>query len=144
MVASNETKQMLLFLVHVQRHILCAHYLFFDSALSTPEPDRAEKYPSIIVRQTEITLRVFLGGKTLSLSPGRPLGPCVQYLYLFFRLSRKYVNIYSLNSVKAIFIETKRKKKTKSLKSHCQSSRRSLQLWHHISLMINYREIISK
>lgn len=38
-----------------------ARYLFFDSArLQHNVPDPAEKNPSIIVRQTEITLRVLV------------------------------------------------------------------------------------
>lgn len=61
--ATQQTNALLL--VYVRKHFFFflvregEHYLFFDSAPSTPKPDLAEKYPSIIVRQTESTLRAF-------------------------------------------------------------------------------------
>jgi hypothetical protein len=80
-----------------------AHYLFFDSAPSTPKPDQAEKYPSIIiVRQTEITLRVLLWERG-NLHRLLARHHC---LYLFFAFHGS-VRKYSLNSVIAIFIETR-------------------------------------
>lgn len=82
-------------------------YSFFDSVPSTPQLDQAKKYPSIIiVRQTEITLLVLLGERGKLVVSVRHL--C---LYLSFAFNGSMCK-YSLNSVIAIFIETKCKKKS--------------------------------
>lgn len=94
-----------LFLVHVRRHISVRRrtlFIFWQRAFNT-QPDLAEKYPSIIVRQTEITLRVVL----LWMAGREKGGKRVQYLYLFSFAFHGSVCKYPLNSVIAIFIETR-------------------------------------
>lgn len=114
MVARNESKQILsrLFLVHVQWQILWKArtlFIFWQRAFNTQaRPSR--KYPSIIVRQTEITLRVVVLGKGKVRLHWLSLG--FRYLFCAFHGS---VCKYSLNSVIAFFYWDKEEEEVESL-----------------------------
>lgn len=113
---------------------LRAHVIYFWQRAFNAQPDLAEKYPSITVRQTEITLRVFvvnMGRKEgVVIERGQRSPPFNIYIY-FFRLHRKFVNIHWTLSLPFSLRQCEGEEEG-VLKSHCQSSRRSLQLWHRV------------
>lgn len=159
MVQGTTTKLWPGFLVHVQRHNFTLAregasertlFIFWQRAFNTHRPEQVEKI-SINNPSDRQKLRcVPWLLVVVAASPGwKKRGKSAHsrpYLCLFSRF-RKFncmcvVNIHWTLSLPCFFRWDKtgrrRRRKKRVFKSHCQSSRRSLQLWHRISIMINY------
>lgn len=112
-----------------------AHVIYFLTA-RLQHPSRPSRKISINNRQTARNYAAC--SRCLSRERGKR-SPSLRWIFIFEHFER-FSRKYSLNPVNAIFQQRQEEEEEEVLKSHCQSSRRSSQLWHHISIMINYTQ----